>query len=182
MAWDASKPAGADKIKDSDDAIRANNDAIETVLGTNITAGPTTIQGAILGDGTKGRNLRASLLTIKNGTTGVSLKCEITNKWNGDAIGETDDIAKNATTGNFTLSADGTALTIEAAGLTGNALIVMSTISYNLSTVSIFVDSYVAANDLIFRLPLNATGAGQDMTTLVDTGQVNLLIFYITDA
>ncbi len=38
MAWDASKPAGADKIKDSDDNIRANNAAIEAVLG-NLTAG-----------------------------------------------------------------------------------------------------------------------------------------------
>jgi len=51
-AWDATNPAGATKIKDSDDELRANFAAIETVLGTNITAGPTTIQGAIQGDGT----------------------------------------------------------------------------------------------------------------------------------
>ncbi len=122
MVWDSSLPAGADKIKDSDNNIRANNDAIETVLGTNLTVGPTTIQDAILGDGTKGRQLRGSVLKIDDGTNASTLKCTLTNRWNGDVIAETDNVAKDATTGDFTLNAAGTVLTVEATGLTGNCV------------------------------------------------------------
>ncbi len=182
MAWDASKPAGADKIKDSDNNIRLNNDAIETVLGTNITAGPTTIQGAILGDATKGRNLRAISFYIQDGTNATTLNCITTNKWNGDIIAATDNIAKNATTGDFTLSADGTTLTIEASGLTGNALMSFATMVSNASGTALDVDSYQTGNDIVVILRHTTTAVAQDMTTLVDTNNMIVSIIYVTDA
>ena len=41
MAWDKTKPAGADKIKDSDDALRANFSVLEDVLGCLAGGTPT---------------------------------------------------------------------------------------------------------------------------------------------
>ncbi len=182
MAWDKTKPAGADKIKDSDDNIRLNNDAIETVLGTNITAGPTSIQGAILGDATKGRNMRIFSLTIDDGTNATTLKCKTAQEWNGDVIGEVDNIVKNGTTGNWTLDSTGKILTIEAALITGNAVGVIGTIRVNLSQTDLTVYARVSANDILITVYNTSAGASVDMTTLVDTGLMIMHILYITDA
>ncbi len=186
MAWDKTLPQGSDKIKDSDDAIRANNAAIETVLGTNITAGPTTIQGAIQGDATKGRILRKVSLAILDGTNANTLKCTMINRWNGDTIAETDNVAKNATTGHFTLNAGGTALQVENAGLSGAVLEAMGALGYLITATSIFVECRMNASDLYMEIRANATGAAQDITALVDggggTGHYTIEIFYITDA
>ena len=181
-AWDKTLPAGADKIKDSDNNIRLNNAAIETVLGTNITAGPTTIQGAIQGDTTKGRKFRRVSLVITDGTNAATLKCTVASRWNGDTIAETNNIAKNATTGNFSLTTDGSSLTIKASGLTGNVLMCSVHVYYNASgTVLMFEDS--ALNNDIYLRGRNPMTAGLlDLTTLVDTGEIDLNIVYITDA
>ncbi len=182
MAWNAAKPAGADKIKDSDDNIRLNNDAIETVLGTNITAGPTTIQGAIQGDATKGRHFRGTFILIENGTDGVSLKCTVTSRWNGDTIAITDNIAKNATTGDFTLDATGIELKIEASGLTGNCLYCIGNLFANFTTTDLTVQVQPTVNDILIRLTNISAGNNLDITTLVDTGSIYVDILYITDA
>ena len=182
MAWDASKPAGATKIKDSDDELRANFAAIETVLGTNITAGPTSIQGAILGDATKGRNMRIFKLWIQNGTNGVSLKCKTDQEWNGDVIGEVDDIIKDATTGDWTLDADGKNLKIEAALLSGNVVGAMATMAANLSQTDLTIWARNNANDIVVGVYNTSAGDLMDMTTLVDTGPIIMQILYITDA
>ncbi len=182
MAWNKLKPAGADKIKDSDNNIRLNNDAIETVLGTNITAGPTSIQDAILGDGTKGRKFRAIYLYIVNGTNASTLKCTVGDRFNGDTIGETDNIAKDATTGNFSLDASGAVLTVEAAGLTGNVIFAFGQIVKNAGGTAATVLAYASGNDIAIIIRDAASGANLDITTLVDTGEIHLDILYITDA
>lgn len=182
MSWDKNNPSGATKIKDSDDEIRDNMAAIETVLGTNITAGPTTIQGAIQGDTTKGRIFRELQIVISNGTTSVSLKCTVINIWNGDEIAETDDIVKATTTGNFTVDANGTQIKIEAAGLTGNCVCAFGFIGINASNVDLTLFCDATSNDIRIKLPNSVTGVMQDLTTLVDTGDINIFIMYITDA
>ncbi len=182
MAWDKTKPAGADKIKDSDDNIRLNNDAIETVLGTNITVGPTTIQGAIQGDTTKGRIFRIGYLRLDNGSNASTIKCTFVSRWNGDTIAETDNVAKNATTGNFILDAGGLVLQVDASGLTGNAIAAIGALEANASTASIFPQVYASGNNFVIRCKLNATGAVQDVTVLVDTGIIDIAIQYVTSA
>ena len=182
MVWDKTNPAGATKIKDSDDEIRDNFAAIETVLGTNITAGPTTIQGAILGDATKGRNLRISELYVRNGSNAATLKCELASQWNGDTIGETDNVAKNATTGNFSLDAAGTVLTIEAAGLTGNCIGTIGSPTWNASGTDLILLIRAISNDITVHFRDATASTGLDGTTLVDTGIIYLMILYITDA
>ncbi len=183
MAWDASKPAGADKIKDSDNNIRANNAAIETVLGTNITAGPTSIQGAILGDATKGRNLRMVTLQITDGSNATTLSCAMANEWNGDTIAGTDNIGHGATVGDFTLDADGKILTIGASGLTGNAVGAMGIIRVNYSATDLTTYTRASANAIIVEIFHSTTGAKQVITTLIDAGApIYVQILYITDA
>ncbi len=182
MVWNKNNPAGATKIKDSDDEIRANFAAIETVLGTNITAGPTTIQDAILGDGTKGRQLRGINCTIDNGANAATLKCTVYSRWNGDTIAETDNIAKDATTGDFSLTATGKFLNIEASGLTGNVIWALGSLQSNASGTVLTALAFATTNDIQIRVYNASTAAQQDLTTLVDTGIIIIEILYITDA
>lgn len=181
-AWNVAKPAGTDRIRDSDDTIRANFAAIETVLGTNITAGPTSIQDAIRGDTTKGRKFRAIDLTIDNGTNDATLKCTVNSVFNGNTIAETDNIAKNATTGDFSLNNLGTILTIEASGLTGNCVCAIGVIRRNNSTTPADAGVTVTSNDIRIIASNAATGDALDLTDLVDTGALYWYILYITSA
>ncbi|KKN52572.1 hypothetical protein LCGC14_0611240 [marine sediment metagenome] len=134
------------------------------------------------GDATAGRIVRTSYITIANGSNASTLKCTLVSRWNGDAIAETDNVAKGATTGSFTLDAAGTHLRVEAAGLTGNVLYTLANIIHNASNTSISTWTEADANDIEIQLKLITTGTAQDMTVLVDTGIILLDILYITDA
>lgn len=135
------------------------------------------------GDGTDGRVVRSSKLVIDNGTNASTLKCTLTSNFNGDAIAETDNIAKDATTGNYTLDSDGYVLLIEAAGLTGNAVKVLNvSILSNASGTALTCDFTVTSSDISLHFK-NATDAtSQDLTSLVDTGAISVMITYITTA
>jgi len=162
---------------------KAPSEALD--VNGNITASGTIKAGGagvIGGDGTGGRILRASYLRIDNGTNASTLKCQLYSRWNGDAIAETDNIAKGATTGHFTLSSDGQTLKIEASGLSGNAIYSLGTIYGNYSTTDLIGNVRTESNDLVVRLRNSNTGANEDMTVLVDTGLIYVEIFYITDA
>ena len=125
----------------------------------------------ILGDGTAGRVLRSSTLKVENGTTGNTLKCTLTSRWNGDAISATDDIAKSATTGDFSLNVNGAQLTIEASGLSGNVIAVLASQIYaNASTTVFDISASHYNNDILITFYNSSTGAGLDTTVLVDTG------------
>ncbi len=140
----------------------------------------------IAGDGTAGRILRRVYINIVDGTNVNTLKCNVGSRWNGDTIGVTDNIIKNATTGDFTLNAAGTLLTIEATGLTGNVLMAIGSMSYNVSTSSLFIGCRNSLNDIVVEFMLNADGVAQDITALVDaagaTGQMIIEILYVTNA
>lgn len=160
---------------------------LETINSVTITNTQWGYLGALAthpigGDGTAGRELRQSHLYITNGTEDDTLKCKLEDRWNGDVITEVDNIAKNTTTDGWTLSSDGKVLTIEASGLTGNALAMQSVIDSNASGTALDQSCYIAANDLVVRLRHNSTGATQDMAALVNTGAILMNILYITDA
>jgi len=90
------------------------------VISDKIGGGALVFASLVIsGDGTAGRVLRALILIIEDGTNADTLKCTTTSSFNGDVIGVTDNIAKNATTGSFSLSAAGNALTVELADVTG---------------------------------------------------------------
>jgi hypothetical protein len=117
--------------------------------------------------------LKSSLLTIEDGTNANTIKCTLTSVFNGDAIGVTDNISKGATTGNFTLSADGKQLTIEAAGLSANASVAISASGGASSGLAATFHLSVVSNDLLI------TGYA-DLTATVDTLDVYVQLVYAT--
>ena len=137
----------------------------------------------ISGDGTAGRVLRRSRLVIDDGTNATTLKCTLTSLWNGDAISVTDNIALNATTGNFTLDAAGNILDIEAAGLSGNCITTLGGNIYsNTSNVPLHLYTRGSSNKLRVIVTHAQTGGSQVLTTLVDTGSFDIDLTYLTDA
>ena len=135
----------------------------------------------IRGDNTAGCVLRRIRLNIENGTNANTIKCSVTDMWNGDAIALTDNIVKNGTTGNFTLSVNGNILTIEASGLSGNVLMALGTLSYNASSVSILVQCQQSANDIYTSWRYSTSATTVDLTSLVDYGNIRVDILYMTD-
>lgn len=136
----------------------------------------------ILGDATAGRVTRGSYIKIDNGTNANTLKCTLVSRWNGDAIAVTDNIAKDATTGDYNLSGSGKTLTIKASGLTGNAIYAISNISNNASGTVLTSEIICISNDIRVFLRDASASTLQDITVLVDTGAIYVEIFYKTDA
>jgi len=166
MAFDKNVPLAANQISADIVAVNANWEYV------------------ISGDGTAGRVLRVSQLVIDNGTNASTLKCTLVSKWNGDAISVVDNIAKGATTGTYwTLDADGKILTIEASGLSGNMVAVLSTrVHSNLTTTNLTIEATVLSNDIILCVQDADVGTNIDMTGIVDIGLFYVELTYITDA
>jgi len=143
---------------------------------------PGDVNDALKTDGTAGRVFRTAALLIKNGTNASTLKCQLISRFNGDAIAETDNIAKGATTGNFTLDSAGQALTILNSGITGTPLWASGVLIYNKASVTAGHQIAVSGSDIVIYFWNPATGANYDLTVLVDTGQLTVDIYYITDA
>lgn len=150
----------------------------------NIAAALVNSKYVIGGDTTTGRVLRASLLTIEDATDASKIKCTMASRWNGDAITATDNIAKNGSAGSFSLDTDGDTLTISYAGLIGNGVGVLSAqIVRNASdTPHLFVDPNISSNNITLTFRQAQEIATIDLSSLVDTGQIQLLITYITSA
>ena len=139
---------------------------------------------AIQGDATEGRVIRCCRLTIADGTDASTLKCTLSNVWNGDTIAETNNVALDATTGDWSLSADGKTLTIESSGLSGTVMAVISlNVAYN--TTGIVTNGYaaVASGDLVFIAISDVAGIAQDLTAIMDTAKtIQAYLTYITTA
>ncbi|KKN40059.1 hypothetical protein LCGC14_0737220 [marine sediment metagenome] len=154
---------------------------------TELADGSTTtlhahsgVGNAIIGDATPGRVMRFARLLIQNGTNANTLKCNLLAAWNGNTISVTDNIAKNATTGDWGLDINGKNLQIKASGLTGNAVAVIASFRNNASGTVLQIDTTVVGNDINIRL---VPGSGElDMTVLVDVGAMSFNLMYITDA
>lgn len=138
--------------------------------------------GAILGDGTAGRAFRGVYLNIDNGGGAAQLKCTIGSRWNGDAIAETDNIAKNATTGHFALDAGGEILTVLNAGLTGDVLFALGIIYRNYCQTDITAGVKKIASGIQCVAAKTSDGSSTDWTGLVDLGIITVHILYITTA
>jgi hypothetical protein len=129
-----------------------------------------------------GREFRGASLTLQNGTNANTLKCTLVSRFNGDAISTTDNIAKNGTTGNFTLNAGGTWLIIEKAGLSGDVLYAFGRMYSNASgsTIMTALDAY--STDIRIMLKHLDSTALYNITYLVDSGDMYIDMFYITNA
>ena len=159
----ASKVSGATALN------LAGLDATGDLIDSGYAATDFADANAILGDTTVGRVLRVSQLTIADGTNASTLKCTVASLWNGDTITETNNVAKDGTTGNFTLNAAGTLLTIEAAGLTGNCVAAFGFIASDASGVANpTLDIKASGNDVL--IAIKSSGTAADLTARVDLG------------
>jgi len=142
----------------------------------------TNTNNYVLEGYTTGRNVfRMMTLNILNGTDASSLKCSTTSSFNGDSIAETDNIVKNATTGDFTLNSAGTVLTIEKAGLAGDVVGAKGWIR-SINTGTYYPIAVAVSGDDIILVIYNLSGTAQDFTTLVDDGSIYVDIIYFTNA
>lgn len=190
MTWNNTSPGLTNSIAADIPDILENFQHSHDASGNVDTLASTckiNSNGILEGDTTSGRVLRMSQLSIIDGTNANTLKCTLTSIFNGDAIVETNNVAKNATTGNFTLDSDGYLLTVEAAGLSGNAVGAIGVLTYNDSETSVLLQTLATANDLTFRFRPDTQGStgSEDMTALVDEGSKNgfrISIIYVTDA
>lgn len=171
----------------------ASHDLVDGGLklaGTLITASAAEINTAadglteppISGDSYIGKEFRFIKLSIQDASAAAKIKCTTTDVWNASSNGPTDDITKDSTTGNYTLHADGDELTLEYAGLADEDIahaIVSVDIMKNATAVNLHVYYDVVSSDIHLEFE-NESGADQDLTTLVDTGDIMLGIFYIS--
>jgi len=196
MAFTDSNPAVGDGVQASVGEIEANfahlKAVFENFVGTwsdSVTTGIYAAKteggrGIIAGDTTTGRVLRSSNLLITNAAAGPDLSLELsnTNTFQGDAIAEAD-LSDGETVGNFTLGSSGEKITIEAAGLTGNAVAVLAANIYiNACGTDLCMDYTVTSNDIVLTPTNSTTGQAVDLVTLVNTGEIRVAITYITSA
>jgi len=137
----------------------------------------------LIGDSTAGRLLKSARLIIEDGTSADTIKCTLVSIFNGDAISVTDNVAKGATTGSFTLNAGGTRLTIEAAGLTGNAVGIMSSeIAFNTSALNFYPYTTIVSNDIVLDAYVFNGSSTVDLTTIASGKEIYVHVCYVTSA
>jgi hypothetical protein len=137
--------------------------------------------GAIVGDGISGRTLRQIGIFLEDGTVAATAKCSTINEWNSKANGPTDNCAKGATTGVFTLNAGGTDVRVEAAGLLGNCVMAHGVLAFDGSAFSPVVGVIAGTNAILLAF-FSSLGVPLDVTTMVNTGSLYVLVLYLTDA
>jgi len=148
----------------------------------SVTGLAGTTPRAILGDGTAGRVFRGVVVKFQDGTNSDTIKITVVSRWNGDAIAEQDNIAKNATTGHFKLSSDGKVLVLLNTGLTGSVLYVISNLISN-ATTNEFLSNASKVDDGIQMLFQGLSdGANKDITGFINAGDFYTHLLYITDA
>jgi len=141
-----------------------------------------TTPRAVLGDATPGRVLRCSYIHFDDGSVADTLKCTLVALFNGDAIAETDNIAKDATTGDFALNATGTQLIILNTGLAGDARFVMANIIINATNQAAIAYPAIQGTGIRLELQGLSDGTPKDLTGLVDLAAFYVQLLYITDA
>ena len=156
-------------------ATNLNSDAVDGYEGA-------ALANQLQGDGTAGRVVRMCDLHLANGTDPGTLQATLYNRWNGDAVSSTDNIGKGYVGTNFRLDNVGIVFTIRDAAITGTVLAVFEGLKYNASGVNVVVYDGIGTTesygiDVTF---IDLSAACQDITALVDTGNLTVKILYIT--
>ena len=104
--------------------------------------------------------------------------------WNHTAISNEDNLGKGASTTSFDLSAGGDALDIQTGDLDGGVTCLMAhaSVGYNASGTDITAWAYPVSGDLRIAFYNATSGAGVDLTSLADSGDIFVDIVYLTDA
>jgi hypothetical protein len=146
--------------------VLPNNAYYEASSGA--AAGNGTLTSVLLsGDTTPGRSIRAADLKVEPGSAASSVKCTLTNIFNGDTIAVTDNILANSTVGNFSLDASGTILSIEDGGITGTIVGVLSNQFRNFTGTLLYSPVlYAAGTKISFTVYTNASGTAATWSAL----------------
>ena len=177
-AWDAVSDKPSTFTPSTHKASHENGGADEIdCTGLDGTGG-----AGILADGTSGRVLRALFMIIGNGTDTNTLKCRTGSLWNGHTVAQQDNIAKNATTGVWSLNSGGNQLHIETAGLGVNVLFCFAHIRVTDVNSHIRIAGRMQADRIRIECYETLSGANQDMTLLVGPGEIAVDLIYLTNA
>ena len=172
----ASKALVVDANKDIDLDTGDLDANIGVFDGTLTTNSNYVVEGA---SGARGV-LRSFRITITNGTNANTLLISMDQIWNHADIANTDNIAKGATTGDYTLSADGKMLTIDSGGLDGTVIKVNnSTIQINATGTVYTFNANASGGEIIIQL-YDLSETIVDLTAMVDIGRVRGKIMFIT--
>jgi hypothetical protein len=132
------------------------------------------------------RQPRTMTITITNGTTASTIKCSSASVYNGDTNSAQDNIPATGTdTGVWYLEGGGTPgslLLLLNAGIAGTPINIMSAVvTSNASATALNVAGSVVAANMQFQFTNATAGTKPNLTTLVDTGDIILIVTYITD-
>ena len=156
------------------------------VIATDLATMNANWEYVISGDGTAGRVLRILRLDIAYHATASSVGVYTTSVWNGDAIDSSaspHELTKSDGDTNWALNAGGTALTIEAAGLSGNAIFAYAVISYNKGgETDVYVSPAITSNDIVLTFYSGSAGGTYDLSALESGESIIVDIIYITNA
>lgn len=132
-------------------------------------------------DGTAGLVLRTSRLFLNDGGTADTITAELEDKWNGDDISVSGDIAHDTTLDGFTVSASGTSITFAVAATA--IAIVAATIYLNTATVPYMVSASVVGGEIRILLLGIDDATAVDIAAALDNGAgtIKIDLAYITE-
>lgn len=165
-------------------AIDVNVPVATNQVSADLTAMAANMKLIVCGDGTAGRVLRLSKLTIADGTNLNTLKLKMDSVWNGDDVAEEDNIY-NATGGtNLGCGVSGPhedwfRIYIKNVGINGDAVAVLNTTFYsNNSGLLISVAGSVDSTGMI--LDFKDSNSGLSKVLYNEMGSSDVIIIYIT--
>ena len=140
-----------------------------------------TTPRALLGDELPGRVLRRSRIKIYNGTVAGSIGIGLVSLWNGDAIDIQDNLLPGANTDYVALHFAGGMFILKNHMFTGDVKgIAGANICKNSSGSALTVSDVLTPLGPSFAFYNAATGASVNLTTLVDTGPIEVNLLYLT--
>ena len=119
-------------------------------------------------------------VVIGNGTTGISIDVTITGT---DTATETD-LAKSGTSGDISLDAAGTVLTLDSVHFTNTITIPpMVVITRNASSqAGLLCFPSISTGDMLLTFYVEGEAGAMDLTTIADSGSLYLTIYYLKAA
>ena len=151
---------------------------------TGVVGTAAVIANTIKGDGTAGRVLRQLRVVLEDGTEASHIKASTENWWNGDANNPQDNIGKDGVnTGVWNLDATGSKLQLLDSGISGTLIAILSVdVVLNYTATAFRVNYQVSSTNMYLDFRDTITSTARDLTLLLDTGKIVIVITYVTSA
>ena len=150
-------------------------------LNAGFTIVNTIIDSLLSGDGTAGRSLRVSRLTIEKSVTASELECTLASVFNGDTVAEETGLKKTVSTTSFSLDTTGSQFHIKAGAITGSATHVLTaTIIENGTDYITYCTPSVVSSGITLTFKVLNESTAQDLSVGVAADKLILDIIYLT--